>query len=175
MSQSSHQTQPFTVGQPVTVTIDDGHGETLVIDGFVQRTDLYVHTDLSRGPFASHTAMNHSFPGVRQHLVIESASAKDFGHGLDRWRTSPDHAFFGATVWVAVEPSIDGPRASVCPSDEDALARIDATLSPQRILAKAVAALSQTDPTLAQRLVGAVEEIETDAYTRGGDAASAYY
>jgi hypothetical protein len=168
----SNQSQ-FTTGQPVTVTIDDGHGETLVIDGFIQRDDFFVTTDMSRS-WSTHIPTPSHRKNARAFLIVESASGQNYGHDLDRWRTGPDHAFNGDKMWVAVEATEDGPRALVVAADGEALARIDATLSPERIVNKAIAALSETDPALAQRLRGAVEEIDTAAYIRGGDNASEY-
>lgn len=161
----------FTIGQPVTVTLIDGNGEPHLFDGFVQRTDFWVHTDTSRA-WSPHSPTSRDTDGARPFLIVESASGQDYGHSLDKLRSGPDHAFVGDTMWVAVNGTIDGPGATIAPADDTALGRIDTDLSPERVIAKATAALAETHPVLAQRLTGAVEDIETAAYTRGCDTAA---
>lgn len=159
----------FTTGQPVTVTITDESGNAHVFDGFVKRADLYVVTDMTRA-FNPHTPVpSGHYKHERPFLVIESASGRPYGHELiSPLRQGIDHLFSADTIWVAV----DGEHSEVVAADDDAAARIDATLSPERVVAKVTALLTETDPVLAKRLAMAVEEIETAAYTRGGDDAT---
>lgn len=157
----------FTLDQPVTVTLTDPNGEEHIFDGFITRTDLYVLTDMSRA-YHPHVPVDAGrYVDARRFIVIGSASGESYGHDTDKWRAGRDHLFGGATMWVAVE----GDTTIIAPADEAALARIDATLSPQRIVAKAMVLIAETDPALAKRLEGAVEDIETAAYSRGCDTA----
>lgn len=159
----------FTRDQPVTVTLTDGNGETHIFDGFVQRATVHVVTDMSR-PYSQHMVVTPGqYDSARPFVVVESATGQSFGHDSDKWRVSRDHVFNGDTMWVAAEST----TTTIAPADEQALARIDAILSPKRRVAQSVAKLAETDEQAAVLLRDAVTDLIDAAFARGVEAASA--